>query len=367
MGAAPPRSAGIEPRPSAEAGLEVRSGRVRGLYQRIGRATGELYDRLPLFWGVLLINAAILAAGVLLLVLTPVTVSFPIEIEQAIILSVGLVLLIAANAALLRGGLRPLVQVLDSLRSVELAPGDPQRLPEVGGREARAIACAVNSMLDRLDNERRLVSQRILTALEGERQRVGQELHDEIGQRLTGVLLELRPIAFASPEAVRLRIEEIQEDVRHTLEEVGQLAWRLRPAVLDDLGLVPALEAMLSGLEENADVLITRHFSPPVDEFDREVELAIFRIAQEAAVNAVRHSEATVIDVSLNGASRYALTVSDDGRGLQHPGQSGPGIQGMHERALLIGAALRIDSPGRLGGVTVALAGDNQGIRSAEE
>jgi two-component system sensor histidine kinase UhpB len=329
--------------------------RLANAWRRVSGPVGDVYDRLPLFWGVLLINASILVAAVALLVVTPLTISYPIKTVQAIVLAAAVLVMVAVNAALLRTGLRPLLRVLHDVEEVELAPADPQRLPEVGGNESRAVARAVNVMLDRLDEERRQVSRRVLTALEGERRRVGQELHDEIGQRLTGILLELKPVACASPTELEPRITQIQDEVRATLDEVGQLAWQLRPSILDDLGLVAALDALLSGIDEHADLELSSSFPAQLPPLDPEVELAIFRIAQEAVTNAVRHADASQVEVALTTSHNLELHVSDDGRGVAGQAQAGPGIQGMRERALLIGADLQIDSPGRLGGVSVVL------------
>ncbi len=103
-------------------------------WKRATIAVGESYDRLPLFWGVLVINAAILTAAVVLLALTPLTVSFPIALEQALVLGGALALMVVANGLLLRGGLRPLHVVLRAVEKVELLP--PRRqMPEVGGAE----------------------------------------------------------------------------------------------------------------------------------------------------------------------------------------------------------------------------------------
>jgi two-component system sensor histidine kinase UhpB len=330
--------------------------RVIAAWKWAAGSVGALYDRLPLLWRVLLINASILTVAVLLLALTPFTVSFPIAVKQALVLVAALVLMVVLNGLLLRGGLRPLLSVLAGLEDVELLD-QHRRLPEVGGAETRAVARAVNTTLERLGEERRSSSRRVLAALEGERRRVGQELHDEIGQRLTGILLELNPAITVASDDARPRLIQIQEDARATLEEVGQLAWQLRPSILDDLGLVAALDALIEGLGEHAEVELTRALPPELPLLEPEVELAIFRIGQEAITNAVRHADASRIDVGLavdNGGLR--LQVSDDGRGLPAPAKSGPGIQGMRERAMLIDANLRIDSPGEFGGVTVELS-----------
>lgn len=324
-------------------------------WRRAIRAIGDGFDRLPLFWGVLGINASILVVAALLLALTPFTVSFPIAMKEAAILGLALLGMVVANGLLLRGGMRPLLATLRRVEDVE--PYAPlQRLPEVGGAETRAIARAMNVTLDRLETERRLSARRVLAALEGERRRVGHELHDEIGQRLTGILLELSPLIAAAPDDLRPRLSQVQEDARATLREVGQLAWQLRPSMLDDLGLVAALDGLIEGLDEHTRIDLRRSLDRDVPQLEAEVELAVFRIGQEAVTNAIRHAGASRIDVCLLASDVLRLRVSDDGQGLPATGQAGPGIQGMRERALLVDGTLRIDSPGELGGVTVELA-----------
>jgi two-component system sensor histidine kinase UhpB len=320
--------------------------------KRLAKATGDAFDRLPLFWGVLAINAAVLVVATLLLALTPLTVSYPIAVEQAVVLAVMLAFMVIANTFLLYGGMRPLLETLQRLDHADLAPA---HLPEVGGVETRAIAKALNTALDRLEAERRASARRVLAALEGERRRVGHELHDEIGQRLTGILLELSPLIAAAPEHLRPRLSAVQEDARATLHEVGQLAWQLRPSVLDDLGLVASLDALIDGIEEHTDVAIRRSLPRAAPALSPEVELAVFRIGQEAVTNAIRHAGASQIDVRLDVSEGLRLAISDDGQGLPTPERTGPGIQGMQERALLADGVLTIFSPGGLGGVTVEL------------
>lgn len=323
--------------------------------QRAAGGVGAAFDRLPLLWGLVAINASILVAAALLLALTPLTITFPIAVEQAVVLGIALVAMLAANAVLLRGGMRPLLATLRRLEKVDLY-ARAERVPEVGGAETRAIARAVNVTLDRLETERRLSARRVLAALEGERRRVGSELHDEIGQRLTGILLELSPLISAAPPVLRERLTSVQEDARATLHEVGQLAWQLRPSVLDDLGLVASLDALIEGMDEHARIDLRRSLASDVPPLEPEVELAVFRIGQEAVTNAIRHADAGRIDVRLErDTAAIRLSVSDDGRGLPVPIRTGPGMQGMRERALLVDGDLRIDSPGELGGVTVEL------------
>ena len=113
-----------------------------------------------------------------------------------------------------------------------------ERLPQMGTAETRALIAGFNAMLDRLEDERIASAGRMVATLEGERRRIGQELHDEIGQRLTGILLQLGRIEAEAPDGMLPRIAGVQSEARATLDEVGNLAWQVRPGVLDDLGLL---------------------------------------------------------------------------------------------------------------------------------
>jgi two-component system, NarL family, sensor histidine kinase UhpB len=199
-------------------------------------------------------------------------------------------------------------------------------------------------MLDRLEAERKQSIRSSLAAQESERLRVARELHDEIGQSLTAVLLHFEHLIRIAPQELTEDLAEARETARASLDEVREIARGLRPEVLDDLGLQSALGALTDRLAEQTDCSIRRQIGGRLPELDPEAELVIYRVAQEGLTNALRHSEASTIAVSLTAADgRVILDVSDDGRGLDD-GPPGAGIQGMRERALLIGAELQIES-----------------------
>ncbi len=294
---------------------------------------------------VVVLNAAILVVATALLALTPATVSFPVAIDQALILAGGLVLLVVMNAVLLRFSFRGLEALVKRMETLDvLRPRE--RLPAMGGIETRALIDGFNTMLTRVEDERRRSARIAFSALEGERRRVGQELHDEIGQRLTGILLQLGRIADDTAPELHPRLVAVQEEVRATLDEVGGLAWQLRPGILDDLGLLSALEALVQTLGERSETRIELSLPPELGRLAPEVELAVYRVAQESLHNALRHADARSVRVSLRtGGRALELEVVDDGCGFRGMETEGPGLRGMRERALLIGARLRIDSP----------------------
>jgi two-component system sensor histidine kinase UhpB len=295
-----------------------------------------------LYRQVLLINTGILVSATVLLVASPATVSFPVVAEQGLLIAISVAVIVLANAAVLRlsfqglSGLVRQMEALDVLRARD-------RIPVRGGKETRALIVGYNRMLDGLAIERRASTRRSVSALEGERRRIGQELHDEIGQRLTGILLQLSRVRDDAPDEVQHRLHEIQAEVRDTLDEIGTLAWQLRPGILDDLGLPRALQALGDALREHATADIVVDVPARTAPMTAEVELAVYRIAQEALTNAVRHAVAGTIHLSLSVDGRHLrLEIVDDGRGLPPDVVESAGIRGMRERALLVNGRLEI-------------------------
>lgn len=313
------------------------------------------WRRLSLYARVLIVNTLVLVAAVLVLVVSPATVSFPVAAEQGTVLALGVVAMAASNAVLLRVNFRGLTSVVRQMRTLDVLQA-PERLAETGGRDARTLIAGFNHMVDRLEAERRSSTRRALHALESERRRIGRELHDEVGQRLTGSLLQLGRLADEVPEPWRAVVLELQEQQRATLDEVGSMAWQLRPALLDDLGLVEALGALSGSLRDGGGPTVVVSVPESVPGLSPEEELVVYRIAQEAVTNAVRHSGATVVRLGLaTGSASLVLDVVDDGSGLSAEAQAGPGIRGMRERALLVGGRLTVSSA-QPHGVRVRLA-----------
>jgi two-component system sensor histidine kinase UhpB len=220
--------------------------------------------------------------------------------------------------------------------------------------ETRALSQAFNGMLDRLETERRESSARALAAQEAERLRIARELHDEIGQTLTAVALRAEHAAGqAGPE--RRDLAELADVVQQSLQDVRRISRELRPEALDELGLVNALIALCARVAEQSGMQIHRRLEGGLPELSPDVELAIYRIAQEALTNAMRHAHATEATVSLSREDgALVLMVADNGEGLPEHVAEGGGLTGMRERAMLIGGVLAINSiPGA--GVEVTL------------
>ncbi|MYR41187.1 HAMP domain-containing protein [Streptomyces sp. SID5910] len=285
----------------------------------------------------------VLGFATALLLWAPVTVSVPVLLTEAAVLVGGMAVMLVANGTLLRWGLSPLDRLTKLMTTVDLLrPG--QRLPVSGGGEVPELIRTFNAMLDRLEHERATSSARVLLAQEAERRRIAQELHDEVGQSMTAILLVLGRAADDADQPLRDELHQAQEITRESLDEVRRLVRRLRPGVLDDLGLIAALTSLTHDFATHTGLRVVRRFEADLPALDHETELVLYRVAQESLTNAARHADAERLEVSLGrGEGAVVLTIADDGRGIE-AATEGAGIRGMRERALLIGAALDITS-----------------------
>ena len=309
---------------------------------------------MSLFWRVFLVNAALLIAGVLVLALTPITVSAEIRLIQAIVLAAGVLIVLVANLFLLRPLFAPLerlarrMEELDVLRAV-------RPVPATSPGEIGALERTFNRMIERLEAERRQAGTRALRAREDERQRISRGLHDEVGQTMTGVLFLLKQLGQdASPEQ-RAALEEAQQAIRTNLEEVRRIAQELRPEVLDHLGLPSALSNLTRAFARRTSIAIDRRIDPQLGQLDPNVELVLYRVAQESLTNVARHSDASQVLLALshNGDS-VVLRIADNGQGFGRLHAEGGGLRGIRENALVVGGALAI-KPSPTGGIELRL------------
>jgi two-component system sensor histidine kinase UhpB len=253
---------------------------------------------------------------------------------------------------LLRVGLAPLQRLTRAMSTADLLR--PEQRPAVAGHgEIAELIRTFNTMLDRLEAERATSAARALSAQEAERHRVAQELHDEIGQTLTAVLLELKRVSDRAPAEVREALQQVQETTRSSLDEIRRIARRLRPGVLEELGLVSALRS-LAGEFSTSGLTVQRCLDADLPPLSGAAELVLYRVAQESLTNTARHARASRADLRLRRLpGAVELSIADDGRGVGDAPE-GAGIRGMRERALLIGATLTV-GPGPQGGTQVRL------------
>jgi two-component system sensor histidine kinase UhpB len=305
--------------------------------------------RRSVFWRVFLIDALVLGVATILLTVTPITISAPIKLDQLAVLLAGLATMLLISLGLLYRTLRPLKTLTETMRRIDpMAPGE-RVVVEAAGADVATLSAAFNDMLDRLETERRESARAALSVQEAERRRIARELHDEVGQTLTAMLLQIEGLATEVPDDVRDEVEELRETARTGAEDVRRIAQRLRPEALDELGLHSALLALTAGFADQAKVATERQIARDLP-LSKEEELVVYRVAQEALTNIARHARARHAELLLGEEDgSVVLRVDDDGAGAK-PSElmSSYGIRGMRERAMLIGGTLSVESdPGR--------------------
>ena len=267
-----------------------------------------------------------------------------IGLLSALILAAGLGAVVLLSNVLTR----PLREVAAGAQRI--AAGElGHRVPEGRRDEIGQLAATFNDMAARIaerDAALRQLSKRLLSIQEQERVRIAREVHDELGQALTAMKIDLRQLGTRHRE-----LEEPLAGIGRTIDEIVELVRRiaadLRPAILDDLGVTAALEQQLRRLRESTGIRTTLTVSEE-PEIDVLTGATLYRIAQEALANVVRHAEATEVEISLTmTADAAVLTIRDNGRGMPAEVFADPkslGLLGIRERAELLGGSVTIDS-----------------------
>jgi two-component system sensor histidine kinase UhpB len=317
--------------------------------------------RLPLFTKLLLVNSAIVTFGAVggTIITVQHVQAFPDDVHYeliALFMVVGIVISLAVNYVTLKWTLVPLDKLQTAVDEVRRGRLDV-RVPLVALSDERfdQLNGTFNQMLGQLEKDRRQLhrlSGAILQAQEDERQRVARELHDETAQSLTSLLLRLRLLERSqTPEVARAHVQELRALTSQALDDVRRVALELRPKILDDLGLGAALAWRVDELNGVPGIRAALHVDHLGNRLPRSVELVLFRVAQEALTNVVRHARASEVQILLRrGGNQITLIIMDNGRGFDatragaQPG-SGLGLLGMRERVTLAGGDLRIDSP----------------------
>lgn len=310
---------------------------------------------------ILALNLLMVTAGIFVAsIASGLDISISHQRWEFLVLTMALILTFLLNTLLLRRRFEPLDRLLAMMERVDLSrPGRRLELdtdlPGIS-TDIQRLAATFNRMLDRLERERRRSGEMVLQAQEEERKRIARDLHDEVNQALTALLLRIEAVAQDAPPELRDELAEIKRIANQAMGELLDLARQLRPTALDDHGLVAALRTHVREQAHSGGAAVQFWADPTLVDLPPEVQVVIYRVAQEALVNAARHSGANRIEVTLERqGSDVALLVRDNGRGFPFADESkGLGLSGMRERALLVGGTLEVDSrPGK--GTTVTL------------
>jgi two-component system sensor histidine kinase UhpB len=275
----------------------------------------------------------------------------------------GVSLSILVNYLLVKLAFRPLDDVTDTMKAIR-AGHRGIRVPEItDDPQIEELSKSLNAMLNSMEHQRKRAAASVIQAQEEERKRIARELHDETSQSLTGLVIGIRMVEEVLPAdmpEIKDRLNSVNDLARSTLNEVHTMAVRLRPSVLDDLGLSAALRSYVKEFSRNTGINVQMQPLAMAERLSAELETVLYRVVQEALTNVARHSGARNCHVGLkrNGAKIEGF-VSDDGQGfdsqvmMSEQGR-GLGLHGMKERIELVGGSLGFDSrPGE--GATVFL------------
>ncbi len=296
---------------------------------------------------VLVVNILLIAATVLLaaIAVSP-NLQEDLKGRAAFVLGGALLATLLGNWIVLRRRFKPLDEVISAMESIDLgvATDRPLITSRSDSSEVRRLGVAFDRMSARLEAQRRAAGRAAIQAQERERRRIAQDLHDEVNQALTAVSLRLQAsIEQAGPQLKR-ELTETKRLATQAMEELLALARHLRPAVLDDHGLLPALHSQVRDFSEQTGIVATFNTRGDVPPLTPEQQLVIYRVTQEGLSNVAQHANARRVDVELSFIGRTVLRISDDGRGFTQINgatrNGGLGLVGMRERALLIGGHL---------------------------
>jgi signal transduction histidine kinase len=211
------------------------------------------------------------------------------------------------------------------------------------------------------------LSARLVAAQENERRAISRELHDEVGQSLSALLVGLSNLSAALPDSTRPEVREQVAGIRALAENnvavVRNMALLLRPSMLDDLGLVPALQWQARETSRNTGIQVNVAADGVSDDLPEEHKTCIYRVVQEALHNCARHSGARQVEVAvIQNPGDIVVTIQDDGRGFEPAAERGLGLLGIEERVTHLGGALRVDAhrgQGALLAMTLPLTNHN--------
>ena len=263
---------------------------------------------------------------------------------QFLILALAIMLTLCVNLWMLQRRFGPLERLIDRVEQVDPAEPCAFQLDGEPVEEIARLGQSFNRLLDRIEEERRRSGRLVLRAQEEERRRLARDLHDEVNQALTAILLRLEALGQETAPERSAEVVELKRLVNQAMDDLSGLARQLRPAALDDHGLVPAIDAQLRRFQEQTGVSTAFRTEGDASHLGQDEQNAVYRVAQEALANVGRHADARFVAVELlSGENGTELRVRDDGRGFDTAtANGGLGLKGMAERARLVGGDLEV-------------------------
>lgn len=290
-------------------------------------------------------------------------------LRQFLVLTAAILATVLANNFVMRRRFAPLESLTRTMECVDLTlPGTRAQASAGEPADVARLRESFNLMLSRLEAERVGTATAVLRAQESERARVARDLHDEVNQALAAVSIRLAATADGAPPQLAEELAETQRLATQAMQELLGLARDLRPAALDDHGLLPALRTQVRLFGERFGIPAQFTADGPRAALGEFEQLVVYRVVQEALSNVARHAAAGRVTVAISGCDgpRVRVTIADDGGGFapDRLRDGACGLAGMRERALLAGGRLDVRAtPGA--GTTIELTLDAQGAPPA--
>lgn len=316
--------------------------------------------RFPILYRVLIGNSFVIICGAIVGTFLTRHLTLVGNVNLILLFSFfGILLTILVNYWIIKTALSPLPELGNALEQVESGQTSlPDPLLKYEDPEIHRLVVAINTMLIRLENrtlELQAISERAILAQEEERVRIARGLHDETAQSISMLIIHLEQIERLLPEgdpALRQRVVDVRQLATRLLEDLRKVIWNLRPSILDDLGLIPAIRWYARTNLSDLGVQVKFATNNETIRLPQHIETMLFRITQEAVSNILRHAEAREVDIWLGQENEAViLEIRDDGRGFDVEQISGQalsrkqlGLLGIHERVSLVGGQLKVDS-----------------------
>lgn len=264
--------------------------------------------------------------------------------------------------------------------SVEALQGEivHRKVVEAALRDSEQTSHMLLDRSRRMEESLRRLSHQLLSAQEEERRKISRELHDVIAQALTGINLKLSALkagSQADPTRLEAAIDSTQRLVEQSVDIVHRFARELRPTMLDDLGLIPALQTFIKAFSADTGVRVSLTVFSGIERSDGAVRTMLYRVAQEALTNVARHAQAGQVALTirdLDGGIR--MEIADDGKGFEMNGAASAqksnrlGLLGMRERVEMIGGTFAIVSvPGQSTTISVVVPADRCGVQPSSQ